>query len=181
MIPAVDREPMPMYANGQDWLSSWWPPDDKPIGIPHGATGICVTAADELVLVSEDGTGWGLPGGRPEAGEDDEATLRREVWEESCAVVVTARLLGYGRGECVRGRQLGEVLVRSFWRAEVELKPWRPRFEIAHRKIVPISTAIRALAERTETETRMSLRALHEAGIAVGGATGDAPPTVHGL
>lgn len=165
MIPAADREPMPSHSNGQDWLSSWWPAADKPGGIPHGATGICVTAADELVLISQDGVTWGFPGGRPELAEDDEDTLRREVWEESCAVVVRARLLGYGRGECVRGRQLGDVLVRSFWRAEVELKPWRPEFEIAHRKVVPVDAATRWLHEPSETEARMSLRALHEAGV----------------
>ena len=29
------------------------------------------------------------------------------------------------------------VLVRSIWRAEVELMSWEPRFEIAQRRVVP--------------------------------------------
>lgn len=31
------------------------------------------------------------------------------------------------------------MLVRSIWLAEVELTPWGPRFEIAHRCVVPAS------------------------------------------
>ena len=30
------------------------------------------------------------------------------------------------------------MLVRSVWRAEVELQPWKLRFEIAHRRVVPV-------------------------------------------
>jgi hypothetical protein len=36
-----------------------------------------------------------------------------------------------------RVQRRGLVLVRSIWRAEVELMSWEPRFEIAHRRIVP--------------------------------------------
>jgi hypothetical protein len=36
-----------------------------------------------------------------------------------------------------RDPKKGLVLVRSLWRAEVELMPWTPQFEIAHRRVVP--------------------------------------------
>jgi len=89
---------------GQDWRVAWHPPPDAPPGTPHGSAGVCV-AGDAVVLVSGDGTRWGLPGGRPEPGEDWADTLRREVREEACATVTDARLLGFSHGECVRGTQ----------------------------------------------------------------------------
>ena len=57
--------------------------------------------------------------------------------EEACATVVDARLLGFTRGACLTGPERGLVLARSIWLAEVELMPWEPRFEIAHRRMVP--------------------------------------------
>jgi ADP-ribose pyrophosphatase YjhB (NUDIX family) len=87
--------------------------------------GICV-AGDAVVLVSGDGDRWGLPGGRPEPGEDWTDTLGREVREEACATVTACRLLGFSRGVCVRGSQAGLVLVRALWRAEVRPDPWQP-------------------------------------------------------
>jgi ADP-ribose pyrophosphatase YjhB (NUDIX family) len=86
-------------------------------------------------------TGGGLPGGRPEPGEDWADTLRREVREEACATVTDARLLGFSRGECVRGTPAGLVLVRAWWRAEVRPDAWQPQFEIARRRLVPIAEA----------------------------------------
>lgn len=111
-------------------------------GDPHGAAAVCVSG-DRVVLVSSDGRRWGLPGGRPEQGERWADTLRREVAEEACAVVERARLLGFTRGTCVRGPEQGLVLVRSMWRAEVRLERWAPRFEIAHRRLVPADEALR--------------------------------------
>jgi hypothetical protein len=35
------------------------------------------------------------------------------------------------------------VLVRSMWRAEVRLERWAPRFEMAHRRLVPADEALR--------------------------------------
>jgi ADP-ribose pyrophosphatase YjhB (NUDIX family) len=78
----------------------------------------------------------GFPAGRPEEGESWEETLRREMLEEACAIVGRARLLGFSRGACVAGPEEGLVLVRSMWRAEVQLEPWEPRFEIPHRRVV---------------------------------------------
>jgi len=96
-----------------------------------------VTAGEGVVLISNDGERWGWPGGRPEGNESWEQTLRREILEETCAIAGDARLLGFCRGVCLTGSEEGLVLVRSIWRAEVELMSWEPRFEIAHRRIVP--------------------------------------------
>ena len=116
---------------------AWHPPVDAPPGRPHGANAFCVTADDEVVLVSTDESRWGWPGGRPEPGESWEDTLRREMLEEACATVTGARLLGFVRARCVRGHEEGLVLVRSIWRAEVSLLPWQPAHEIPFRRVVP--------------------------------------------
>jgi ADP-ribose pyrophosphatase YjhB (NUDIX family) len=95
-----------------------------------------VTDDGEIVWVSEDGERWSFPAGRPEGTESWEQTLRREMLEEACASVVGAKLLGFVRGECVEGPEQGRILVRSMWRADVELGPWEPQFEIRHRRVV---------------------------------------------
>jgi hypothetical protein len=103
-------------------------------------------------------------GGRPEGDETWEQTLRREIWEETCAIVGDARLLGFSRGECLSGPEKGLTLVRSIWRAEVELRPWEPQFEIAHRRVVPAAELLSHLwmAEGFEA---IYHRALTEAGL----------------
>jgi ADP-ribose pyrophosphatase YjhB (NUDIX family) len=125
---------------GQDWRVAWHPPPEAPPGTPHGSAAVCL-AGDQVVLVSGDGIRWGLPGGRPEPGEDWADTLRREVREEACATVTSCQLLGFSRGACERGPEAGLVLVRAMWRAEVRLDPWRPRFEMAGRRLVPAAEA----------------------------------------
>jgi len=134
---ARDREEFAVRSNGGDWLTAWCSPFTAPDGTPHGANGLCVTADGCVVLISNDGLRWGWPGGRPEPDESWEQTLYREVLEETCSVVRAARLLGFCRSVCISGPEEGLVLVRSIWRAEVELQPWEPRFEIAHRRLVP--------------------------------------------
>jgi ADP-ribose pyrophosphatase YjhB (NUDIX family) len=128
---AADGVQIPIRSGGQQWLVSWHPPPEPPGGTPHGAEGVCVTAGGDVVVISPDGTIWDLPAGRPEPGETWEETLSREMDEEACATVVRARLLGFTRGECVAGPERGRVLVRSVWRADVDLRPWEARFEIA--------------------------------------------------
>jgi 8-oxo-dGTP pyrophosphatase MutT (NUDIX family) len=151
---------MAFSQDGQQWRVAWFPPPDPPPGTPHGAQAICITG-NQVVLIGNDGLTWGLPGGRPEPGERPIDTLRREVAEEACATVTTCRLLGFSRGTCVHGHEQGLVLVRSIWRANVHVHPWRPRFEIAHRRLVPaeaayhhlhIPTGLRPLYRRAFTE-----------------------------
>jgi RimJ/RimL family protein N-acetyltransferase/ADP-ribose pyrophosphatase YjhB (NUDIX family) len=140
----------PFRSNGQDWTLSWHPSARAPEGTSHGAAGICLTPADDVVLVSPEGFRWDFPAGRAEDGESWEDTLRREVREEACARVMRARLLGFSRGRCVQGVQVGEVLVRSFWIAEVVLDPWKPRFEIQQRRLVPRGELISRLEAEGE-------------------------------
>jgi ADP-ribose pyrophosphatase YjhB (NUDIX family) len=133
---ARDLEEFAVRSNGGDWMTAWHPAGEAPAGTPHGANGWCVTADSQVVLISNDAEHWGWPGGRPETVESWEQTLRREIIEEACCRVREARLLGFCRSLCLSGPEKGVVLVRSIWRAEVDLMPWEPRFEIAHRRLV---------------------------------------------
>ena len=158
---AVDFEETAVPANGGDWRMAWHPPGEVPDGLPHGAGAFCVTGADEVVLISTDGVRWG----RPEAGESWEDVLRREMLEEACVTVTEARLLGFVRSRCLSGAETGRVLVRSIWRADVELLPWAPEFEIPFRKVVPGRELARHLWMEDGTGPIYS-RAAREAGIA---------------
>jgi ADP-ribose pyrophosphatase YjhB (NUDIX family) len=133
---ACDREEFAVRSNGGDWLTAWHPAAEVPMGTPHGANGLCVTGDGRVVLISNDAERWGWPGGRPEPDESWEQTLRREILEEACCIARGARLLGFCRSECLSGPEKGLVLVRSVWRVEVDLMPWEPRFEVAHRRVV---------------------------------------------
>ncbi len=163
-VIAGDGEELAIRTAGQDWIISWHPPEAVPDGTPHGAAGVCVTGSGEVVLISENGVDWDLPAGRPEGDETWEQTLRREMLEEACATVVDARLLGFCRGSCVAGHEAGLVLVRSFWRAQVVLDAWEPRFEIKHRRVVRASDAMPHLPQPFLPLFR---RALKEAGVLI--------------
>jgi hypothetical protein len=83
----------------------------------------------------------------------------------TCAHVREARLLGFTRSTCVGGSELGLVLVRSIWRAEVDLLPWDPRFEIPWRRVVPIADLADHLWMESGNEP-IFRRAAVEAGLA---------------
>lgn len=168
--PAADGEEIAFSSNGGEWIGGWHSAVDEdgasaPPGQRHGASAWCVTSDGGLVLVSPDGREWGWPGGRPEGDESWEDTLRREVREEACARVVRARLLGFGRAECLSGPEKGLVLVRSLWRAHVELLPWDPQFEVRHRRVVPVTELASHLSMEPGLEP-IYARAAREAGLA---------------
>src|SRR5260370_41060324 len=139
-------EELAFRPRGGGWRIGGPPPITVPPGQAHGANALCVTDDDGVVLISNDGERWGWPGGRPEGDESWEQTLRREVLEEACAIVSDARLLGFCRGACLTGAEAGLVLVRSVWRADVELMPWEPRFEIGRRRVVPATELLSHLS-----------------------------------
>jgi 8-oxo-dGTP pyrophosphatase MutT (NUDIX family) len=161
--PIGDGQEVRVHDAGQAWIVTWHTPDSVPDGQRHGSAGICLTPDEHVVLVSADGTHWDWPAGRPKGSEDWEATLRRELREEACADVLACRLLGFSRGHCVRGQEQGLVLVRAIWRANVKLRPWEPRFEIRHRRLVSVQDF---LAHVTVSEGYLPTyrRALFEAG-----------------
>jgi ADP-ribose pyrophosphatase YjhB (NUDIX family) len=164
---ARDGEEFAVWSNGGEWLTAWHAPSSAPTGTPHGANGFCIAGDDGVVLISSDGERWGWPGGRPEGNESWEETLRREVMEETSSIVRSARLLGFCRRACLSGAENGRVLVRSIWRAEVEVMPWKPRFEISHRRVVPAAELMSHLWVEAGFEP-IYLRALREAGLMSG-------------
>lgn len=161
---ALDNEVFETHSRGQDWRISWHPPAlPPPDGGNHGSAALCFAQDGQVVVVSEDGGfSWVMPGGRPEAGEDLRQTLGREVFEEACAVVEDARLLGYMRGVCVKGREQGLVIVRAHWWARVRLLKWEPRHEMTHRVVVPPETAFELIAPTWDNDPTLR-RLFHEA------------------
>ena len=163
---ARDLETMPTVSGGQHWLVSWHPADAAPEGRNHGSAGICVgNNGRDLVLISPDEVHWGFPAGRPEGAETLRETLDREMREEACVEVLDARLLGYSRSQCVRGHEEGLVLVRSYWLADVAIGSWKPEFEVVHRRVFPAAEATTYVRDPDAAATRISLRALAEAGL----------------
>ena len=142
-LAARDGQEIGFRGREGDWVVSWHsaavPP---PSGTAHGSSAICITPDGDVVLVSQDGELWDLPGGRPEAGEDWRETLDREVREEACATVGEATLLGFTMGVCKSGPEEGLVLVRAIWHASVLLLEWDPRHEMSRRRVVPFHDAI---------------------------------------
>ncbi len=165
MVVAIlqDRHEVEIYSRGHRWATSWHPPSPVPEGEKNGACGICMNGSGEIVLISGDGLLWDFPAGRPEADEDWEQTLRREVLEEACAIVKDARLLGFSCGRRLESEALGPVFVRSIWLAQVEVLDWNPLFETRHRKLVPAADALKQVLPEWEP---LWSRAFLEAGVA---------------
>ena len=123
----------------QTWQVVWYSTAAEPTVKAHGSAGICLTPEQQVIVVSQNGLDWDVPAGRSEIGESWEATLRREVAEEACAKVQSAKLLGFCQSQCLTGVEQGLVLVRSFWLAQVQIQPWQPQFEIRQRRMITLA------------------------------------------
>ena len=85
-------------------------------------------------------------------------------WRKPAPPCVMLVYSGSPVGVCLSGPEEGLVLVRSVWRAEVELMPWEPRFEIAHRQVVPAADLLSHLWMEEGFEP-IYRRALTDAGL----------------
>jgi len=160
---ARDGEEFSVHAGGQDWIVSWHPPVFPPQdGTRHGSDALCFTIDGNVVLVSRDGESWEGPGGRPEGDEDWRETLDREVFEEACARVEEARLLGFTKSVCIKGHEEGLVLVRAHWWAMVALSEWAPQHEKNHRRLAPADAAL-DLMDTGDGHRQILQRLFHEA------------------
>lgn len=111
------------------WLPGYRPLPSETV---TQVSGLCFTPEARILLVSEDGRAWSLPGGKPEGQETWEQTLRREVAEEACAEVLRWQFLGAQR---VEGLTPQPYLQLRYW-ARVRLEAFRPAFETRHRLAV---------------------------------------------
>ncbi|MPZ95394.1 MAG: NUDIX domain-containing protein [Propionibacteriales bacterium] len=160
---AGDGQEYAVHSGGQDLLVSWHPPAAAPDGRRHGAEGVCVDGAGQVVLVSPDGVGWTFPAGRPEDAETWEETLRREVREEACATIVRARLLGFSRGACIAGPEQGPGPGALDLAGRGRACRVGPQFEMSHRRVVAPTDLSEVLALGTHPFAPIVRRTLREA------------------
>lgn len=125
-------------------LLATWLPGYRPL--PHESvaqvSGVCLTGDARILLVSEDGKSWSLPGGKPEGTETWGQTLRREIAEEACADLLRWRFLGAQRIEGLTPQPYYQL---RFW-ARVSLNPFHPAFETRHRAAVSAEEYARRLS-----------------------------------
>lgn len=102
-------------------------PETRSIG------GFVVNAKGEVLFVQEYGVYWGLPRGHVEPGEDDMATARREIFEESgvCDLTYQCDLGGYSRftfdeAGAPNYKEMKHLRYFCFTTAETTLNPTDP-------------------------------------------------------
>jgi ADP-ribose pyrophosphatase YjhB (NUDIX family) len=136
-----------IHWEGRTVTATWQPPPFRPSRrLTTQALGLCFTDDGQIVLVTNDGANWTLPGGHPESGETLEATLVREVSEEACARVVESVYIGCQRVDDPQ-RTDGPALYYQarFW-ARVELDPFVQRHETSARRLVAPDDFLNGLA-----------------------------------
>ena len=131
------------HADGRSYEVTWChagnvPPREQITQV----SAICFTLDVQIVMVSADGEHWGIPGGHPEDGESCEDALKREVLEESCCEVETSHLLGW---QHVRDLADSSVHYQMRYCCRVNVRPFRPEYEIRYRRLVASSDFLSVL------------------------------------
>jgi ADP-ribose pyrophosphatase YjhB (NUDIX family) len=127
-----------LFAYGGRTVRAVWRPGpwQPPRELATQSSGLCFTPGGEVLLVSQDGVHWVLPGGHLEEGESLEDTLRREVREEACAEVLDCSYLGCQEiQESDGGRALPGYYQTRYW-ARVSLGRFEPAHETRFRRMV---------------------------------------------
>jgi ADP-ribose pyrophosphatase YjhB (NUDIX family) len=122
---------------GRELLVTWRDASFSPPQRPGDqASGICFTEDGTVVLVTNDGQTWSLPGGHTEPGESAEETLVREVNEEACAKVTDLAYLGSQEVRDLADSIGSTVHYQALFWARVRLSNFEPKYETTARKLV---------------------------------------------
>lgn len=110
--------------------ADWIPPIEETVS----AHGFCFTDDGLLALVGSPDTGFGLPGGTLEAGEEVVEALTREISEEISARVVASFYLGTQLVEQIDGERSG---YQSRYWCRIELDDYVPEKPGIERLMLP--------------------------------------------
>jgi len=131
--------------SGTRAMISWVDPPNGPQDeLVQRAEAAAFTQDGEIFVVAEGDdrfSWWSLPGGRREAGETLEDTLRRELLEEACVTVRASELVGFQRFRHLNGDRAGHVTTDAMFSVRAEVLPFEPRFETRGRRLMSMADA----------------------------------------
>lgn len=98
-------------------------------------SGIIYDKAWENILIVKNDSGWVIPGGHPESGEEVLTTLRRETLEESGYLIKNVEYLGFNLVE-----EAGSTYQQLRYTAQItEDKPQELNLETTEVKLIPFN------------------------------------------
>lgn len=102
--------------------------------ITQSAGGVVLNAKGQVLIVNQNGNSWSLPKGHLDAGEDELAAARREIYEEAGIkeLELLRKLGSYDRPRIgLRGgsdfTQLKTITLFLFYTKQMDLKPIDPQ------------------------------------------------------
>ena len=128
------------HHDGRVTTFSWF--GDDPSIAPARVYALAFTPQDGILLVSDDGERWWLPGGGVEHGESPEQALARELDEEAGAAIDDLEFLGLRR---VDDPVDGVSHIATYWCAITLPASFVARHEVEHRLVVEPARFLDAL------------------------------------